>query len=67
MPSQFGRTVKYPHNGQKAKGFCDHNLEQLFCFKNAIVKEADMLKSVLVGDSSNFGSQSTIEDKYFLK
>ncbi|EIE86301.1 hypothetical protein RO3G_11012 [Rhizopus delemar RA 99-880] len=35
--------------------------------ENAIVKEADMLKNTSVKDSSEFGSQSTIEDKYFLK
>ncbi|ORE11355.1 hypothetical protein BCV72DRAFT_253800 [Rhizopus microsporus var. microsporus] len=35
--------------------------------KNTVVKEADMLKNILVKDSSEFGSQSTIEDKYFLK
>ncbi|KAL0146238.1 hypothetical protein V8B55DRAFT_1559980 [Mucor lusitanicus] len=67
MPSQFGRTIKYPYNGQRAKGFSSGGLEQLFCYKNAIVKEANMLKNTLVKDSSEFGSQSTIADKYFLK
>ncbi|KAI8882905.1 hypothetical protein K501DRAFT_294919 [Backusella circina FSU 941] len=67
MPSQFGRTLKYPYNSQRVKGFSSDGLEQLFCYKNAIVKEADMLKNMLVKDSSEFGSQSTIVDKYFLK
>ncbi|KAI8387547.1 hypothetical protein BD560DRAFT_119291 [Blakeslea trispora] len=67
MPSHFGRTLKYPYNGQRAKGFCREGLEQLFCYKNEVVKEANMLKNALVKDSSEFGSQSTIVDKHFLK
>ncbi|CEG84776.1 hypothetical protein RMATCC62417_18533 [Rhizopus microsporus] len=66
MVDKWGGTIKYPINEKMVDTFVD-KLEQLFMFKDEILKEAKNLKDKLLEDDSSFGSQSTTEDQTFLK
>ncbi|CEG73464.1 hypothetical protein RMATCC62417_08843 [Rhizopus microsporus] len=66
MVDKWGGTIKYPINERMVDAFVD-KLEQLFVFKDDILKKAESLKGRLLEDDSPFGSQSTTEDQSFLK
>ncbi|KAG1168480.1 hypothetical protein G6F70_009095 [Rhizopus microsporus] len=66
MVDKWGGTIKYPINERMVDTFVD-KLEQLFVFKDDILKKAENLKGRLLEDDSLFGSQSTTEDQSFLK
>ncbi|KAL0074507.1 hypothetical protein F4703DRAFT_1798956 [Phycomyces blakesleeanus] len=67
VTSHFGRTIKVPLTDDKAIKFTEDNLEQLLCYKELVVKEAEEMRAILLQDTSNFGSQSSIEEHGFIK
>ncbi|KAI8366200.1 hypothetical protein BD560DRAFT_372219 [Blakeslea trispora] len=67
IPYQYGRTIKYPNDANRAIRSAGPWLEQLFCYKDEVVEEAQSIKGVLAKDRSEFGSNTTIENNCFLK
>ncbi|KAG1049013.1 hypothetical protein G6F43_008637 [Rhizopus delemar] len=66
MANKWGKTIKYPINERMLDTFVDQ-LQQLFIFKDEIIKQAKHLKGRLLEDDSLFGSPSTVEDQSFIK
>ncbi|EIE90535.1 hypothetical protein RO3G_15246 [Rhizopus delemar RA 99-880] len=66
MANKRGKTIKYPINERMLDTFVDQ-LQQLFIFKDEIIKQAKHLKGRLLEDDSLFGSPSTVEDQSFIK
>ncbi|KAI7905916.1 uncharacterized protein BX663DRAFT_429035 [Cokeromyces recurvatus] len=66
MVDKWGKTIKYPINEGMIDTFVDQ-LQQLFAFKDEVIKQAENLKGRLLEDDSSFGPPLTVEDQSFAK